>query len=113
MNNAILHISDLHFSSNIDITRFDNNFQNKFIETLKAITDFKIKYLVITGDIANLSDETEYNTAKTFLDVIVSSLDINKMNVIICPGNHDISYPELDNTAYPLWSSKKMYNFAA
>lgn len=103
MSNAILHISDLHFvldkEERLRKTRFDNNFQNKFIESLKKIKNDTIKYLVVTGDISDTSADKEYSKALSFLKKIVSDLKIEKKNVIICPGNHDISWTELTNVA--------------
>jgi 3',5'-cyclic AMP phosphodiesterase CpdA len=95
MNNAILHISDLHFvlKAYKSKNRFDDNFQNKFLE---SIENKGIKYLVITGDIADTSAEKEYKQALIFLTSIEKRLCLDKKNIILCPGNHDVSWPELN-----------------
>lgn len=99
MSNAILHISDLHFVLNkkerISKTRFNKNFQDRFIQSLQGIESCSLKYLIVTGDIADTSSEKEYITALSFLNQLVNDLKINKKNVILCPGNHDVSWTEL------------------
>lgn len=101
MNNAILHISDLHFVLPIENakTRFCQDFEKTFIDSCKAAeskNDIKIKYLVISGDIANNSKEKEYEKALSFLNKLISEIKIDINNVLICPGNHDISWPALE-----------------
>lgn len=103
MSNAILHISDLHFvldkEERKSKTRFDENFQKIFIDALIKIKNDTIKYLVVTGDIADTSADKEYSKALTFLNKIANELEIEKKNIIICPGNHDISWTELAKIA--------------
>ena len=95
MNNAILHISDLHFvvAAYKSKSRFDDNFQKKFLE---SIENKGIKYLVVTGDIADTSSEKEYEKALKFLIAIKDRLQLDENNIILCPGNHDVSWPELE-----------------
>jgi len=95
MSNAILHISDLHFVANADKskTRFDNTFQTRFLDTIK---DKGIKYLIVTGDIADKAQEIQYKNALDFLNAVVDKLNIGKKNVILCLGNHDIYWNDLD-----------------
>lgn len=99
MNNAILHISDLHFVTNSEIssTRFDERFCDQFINTT---LHQGIKYLVVTGDISNKAREKEYEKALAFLNKVVDKLKLDKKNVMLCLGNHDISWRELDDIIY-------------
>lgn len=98
MSINILHISDLHFGTkkNEDKSRYNDTFVGKFLEQFK---DTKIDYLLVSGDIANESKELEYNTASTFLNRVVSELNIPKEKVLLCMGNHDISWGILDDIA--------------
>lgn len=98
MSINILHISDLHFGTkkNEDKSRYNNAFVGKFLEQFK---DTKIDYLLVSGDIANESKEIEYNTASAFLNRVVSELNIPKEKVLLCMGNHDISWGILDDIA--------------
>lgn len=93
MNNAILHISDLHFVGKADKskTRFDDTFQTRFIDTVSKLRD-KIKYIVVTGDIADKAQVIQYRNALGFLNTVVEKLNIEKKNVILCPGNHDVDW---------------------
>ncbi|MDX9694205.1 MAG: metallophosphoesterase [Bacteroidales bacterium] len=103
MSSAILHISDLHFVLPIDNakTRYNDDFETTFIKSCKIAESkhkIKIKYLVVSGDIANTSKEKEYQKAFSFLKKIIGEIKIDFKNVLICPGNHDISWAALDTT---------------
>ena len=94
MSINILHISDLHFGTNSvkdqQSTRYCDTFESSFIgELLKG---GKINYLIVTGDVANSSKSMEYKKANAFLEKVVKALSISKENVLICMGNHDISW---------------------
>lgn len=98
MSLNILHISDLHFvtKADKDKSRYSNSFVENFIG---EFTDLKIDYLIVSGDIADKSKELEYKTASEFLNKVVLDLQIHKENVLICMGNHDISWRELEDIA--------------
>lgn len=129
MSLNILHISDLHFGTNSvkdqQSTRYCDTFVSSFIKELegfiKELEGKKIDYLIVTGDIANSSKKMEYDKAIVFLEKVVDSLNISKKNVLICMGNHDISWDILrdieDKEGIPLenlYKEKKKYdNFEA
>lgn len=98
MSINILHISDLHFGTkkNEDKSRYDDNFVKKFLD---QFNDTHVDYLLVSGDIANESKELEYDTASVFLNRVITELSITKNNVILCMGNHDISWGILDDIA--------------
>lgn len=98
MSLNILHISDLHFvtEADKDKTRYSDSFVEDFIDEFKNI---EINYLIVTGDIADKSKKMEYKTAFEFLNKVVLDLHIHKENVLICMGNHDISWRELEDIA--------------
>lgn len=98
MSINILHISDLHFGTkkDEDKTRYSDSFVEGFVAKFK---DAEIKYIIISGDIANESKTIEYNKASVFLNKIVSELEVPKENVLICMGNHDISWGKLEKIA--------------
>lgn len=115
MSINILHISDLHFGTKADSdkTRYSESFVKSFIESLEKN---KIDYLIVSGDIANKSKEKEYKEASTFLNKVVSDLKIPKKNVIICMGNHDVSWRILediadDNGAKDVFLREEKYNY--
>lgn len=96
MSINILHISDLHFGTNSqkdkESTRYCEDFVSSFIS---QFDDTKIDYLIVSGDIANKSATMEYKKAQEFLNKVVKDLKISKDKVVICMGNHDISWDEL------------------
>lgn len=118
MSLNILHISDLHFGTNSvkdqQSTRYCDTFESSFIRELKGK---KINYLIVTGDIANSSKTMEYEKANAFLDKVVKALSISKEKVLICMGNHDISWDILrsieDESGVPvenLYKEKRKYD---
>jgi uncharacterized protein YnzC (UPF0291/DUF896 family) len=116
---AFIHISDLHIteknrpgvnelnertkktwlvaqddSKNDDYIReFCNSVKDQFGD---ANLDF---YLLISGDIADSSSETEYNFAKEYLEQIRKELKIDKKQILIVPGNHDVYWPKCRSAA--------------
>lgn len=95
MSIKILHISDLHFGTDSEddkaATRYNEDYVNIFLDQIKE-KEQKIDYIIVSGDIANASVEMEYKKAAQFLNKVVSELQISKKNVLICMGNHDISW---------------------
>ena len=75
---SICHISDLHFGlfENKSYHEIDHDFRivNSFIEFIT--TDFreeeKPHFLLISGDITSISDDTEYKEFLDFIDDIIS-----------------------------------------
>ena len=78
---ALLHLSDMHFD-------FDDS-----EEILNK------KYLIITGDIICFHNmEKNYIIAEKYINYLIDELKINRNNVILCMGNHEIyAYNEKDN----------------
>ncbi|MCW2282753.1 putative MPP superfamily phosphohydrolase [Rhodoblastus acidophilus] len=88
----IVHITDLHYKS-------DSPFQREIIESLFKDIDeqrehgFEANFLIFTGDLVNNPDDANiYNEfEQRFLIPLVAKLGVNNENVILCPGNHDVS----------------------
>ncbi|MFX1313808.1 MAG: metallophosphoesterase family protein [Promethearchaeota archaeon] len=87
-----LHLSDFH------ITKEDENGSNAIINSLfKDIEDFKTKnkikfdFIIITGDITYHGNGEEYIIAKDYFDELLRKTGVNKENLYIIPGNHDIN----------------------
>tara|TARA_R110002051_G_C8715949_1_gene496110 strand:- start:25 stop:1242 length:1218 start_codon:yes stop_codon:yes gene_type:complete len=55
----------------------------------------KFDYLLIPGDITNLSNLIEYDYGEKFLEKIIKNLKIPLKKVIFVPGNHDIDWSVL------------------
>ena len=115
MNSIILHISDLHISLDKKIggevnkhdsyldTSFDNEpsflYIDRFTAALKR--DYEISkqkiYLLITGDITNEGEKKEFDFALTYLNRIIKSLNIQKENILLLPGDHDLNRRSIIN----------------
>jgi len=98
--NSILHLSDLHFGDDHGYKQaqhVNDLGAKKFSEILIAdleVCDFQrdIAAIVITGDLTTQGDwsqnTTEYIISELF--EISERLGVNKKNIFICPGNHDV-----------------------
>lgn len=97
----ILYIADLHITA----TEYeegkpigtwfeeDKNFTDKFIASVQGKIDSQqIDNIVIAGDLANMSIKTEYDKVSEFLDKVCDKLKIEKKEVLIIPGNHDVNW---------------------
>jgi 3',5'-cyclic AMP phosphodiesterase CpdA len=85
----ILHLSDLHFGSPDQA----NLWSNQLAEDLQNDRNIShLDTLILSGDIANYSTETEYNAAKEFINELAREFRIRRSNIIIVPGNHDLNW---------------------
>lgn len=130
-NKIIIHISDLHISRHTDIegkvitnnnswltTNPDDD--NDFLNYVKLFCDCILEnfkngnyFLLISGDIANESDELEYDKAVQFINELTKRLKIKKEDILIVPGDHDINRFECE-TAFRLGkmkSNKKAWEY--
>lgn len=126
---AIIHISDLHIMSNIDpngdsITSFNSwfncadtkksdEFITSFIDIIKKkFKDYKL-YLIISGDLADQSKEDEYIELKRILEKIITELSIDKKEILIIPGDHDVNWIESTNAynSQGISKEKKAFEF--
>lgn len=87
MGIKILHISDLHISSNED-----NNYEILRKGILDWIRDnnIKIDIIAFTGDIIDKNDTNAFEKAIDFFEKLLEICDLSKERLLIVPGNHDI-----------------------
>jgi len=89
-----LHLSDLHLIYNNYETRV---MRKSFLKYLKQKIQNEIDIVFITGDIThqgNAYDENIY----TFLEEVLKAVNVEKDNVYMIPGNHDINRSGLMST---------------
>lgn len=122
MKTAIIHLSDLHLTEfeneegeAITKSWFIDNYESfiddifENIEHKKSdlgITDF---LLVISGDLSNTSNPDEYAKANEFITELMVKFSIEKNNVLIVPGNHDINWHK-NREAYENYKENKANN---
>lgn len=102
MNDIIIHISDLHITDSsgqyeepnkytylIDNTDLCYSFFDSLITSIKKYK-CNTRYLVITGDITNIAEKVEFDQALISINQLVSELQIQKENILLIPGDHEI-----------------------
>lgn len=134
MSNIILHISDLHVSLNKVLggglakvnfsltTSSDTEHNIGYIEKITKIVkndypNVKV-YLLITGDITNAGEVKEFEFAATYILKIIEDLNIDKENILLIPGDHDLNrralqslYAVNENPSKELVNETKYANF--
>lgn len=85
-----LHISDLHFNGK---ERFDRDLVLSAL--LSSLPDLisragKPDFVVVSGDIANSGRAIEYDQATEFFETLLATLGLDKAQLFVVPGNHDI-----------------------
>jgi 3',5'-cyclic AMP phosphodiesterase CpdA len=101
----IAHISDLHMialAGAVPLRVFNKRFTGYLNlvlnrshvlkeeiarKILSHLRDEKPDHVIVTGDLANLALEAEFDLARTLLDGL---LDLDPASVTIVPGNHDL-----------------------
>lgn len=85
-----LHISDLHIKAPDDYQR--DRVLNALIESLPALIKRygQPDILFVTGDIAFSGKDAEYVQASRFLDKLLAATNLEKKDLFIIPGNHDV-----------------------
>jgi predicted MPP superfamily phosphohydrolase len=102
----ILHITDLHFGPSPNLTvkpnvlmseeltskLFVNDWKNRFIIDVKqSLSQYKINLIACTGDITLGKNKEGLQLGIEYLSKLAKELDVSPDNVLVCPGNHDIS----------------------
>ena len=93
MKILILHLSDIHFEKNSDIS---NENINAIVNAIKTTSDFASVIIIVSGDIAFSGKVSQYNIAyrffKSLRDKIRRKFDIGQIEFCIVPGNHDVNH---------------------
>lgn len=100
----ILHLSDIHLGTVDQGSIYYNQLQLDLKQNLKLD---KLDYLIISGDIANKSTTDEYEAAFELVNNIKLGFKVENEQVIIVPGNHDLSW-DLSEEAYVYVASHKL-----
>jgi hypothetical protein len=89
----ILHLSDIHFRSNVD--RLSKQAAKIKEAIVGSCPMADACFIAISGDIANTGDPGEYVVAQTFfaeLRATIAEAGISQVELIAIPGNHDCNF---------------------
>ncbi len=86
----ILHLSDFHYKTSYRDVASQSLLVDRLIEALKEQP--KIDFVLFTGDLVfSGTDYTDFDLAtEQLLKRISIALEVEKPNVLLCPGNHDV-----------------------
>jgi hypothetical protein len=101
----LLHLSDLHFGTQEDANRWYGQLKDDLKINLECP---RLDALIISGDVAKISAPEEYDAAKKFLELVCGQFDVGPGQVVIVPGNHDLSWEISETESYQL-AFKKHY----
>ncbi len=79
-----LHISDLHVFPEADTTLMLDDYR----ELAEIISP---QFLVVTGDFRHKKYETDFSLAWDYLELLIDIFHIDKQDVFLVPGNHDVN----------------------
>lgn len=93
----ILHLSDIHITKEEEASLYYAQLKTDLTNELSINN---IDYLVVSGDIANNSEPSEYTAAfENLISMLMKEFKIDSNKIIIVPGNHDINW-DLSADAY-------------
>ena len=101
----ILHLSDLHFGTPDQAQIWSNQLVQDLRNELNIAS---LDALILSGDIANKSTESEYEAARKFLDYFRQDFPLEPEQIIIIPGNHDLNWEKSEDAYTPV--KRKDYN---
>ncbi|MFS4481736.1 metallophosphoesterase [Hyunsoonleella sp. 2307UL5-6] len=95
----ILHITDLHYTNRIGGRTKQQKLIEKFLVDIKEKA-LNIDYVIFSGDLVNDgSNKKDFDIAcNEFLVKTLSVLNVDKSNLFICPGNHDVERDVVSNS---------------
>jgi hypothetical protein len=98
----LLHLSDLHFGARdqaiVSYTQLAADLHSQGVDRLDA--------LIVSGDLVNRADPAEYEAARRFLDLLMAGFALAPEQVVLVPGNHDVSWPVSEDAYRPCRKSR-------
>lgn len=105
----ILHLSDIHFGMDNDRTQIAQrkNALNELLNTLSNLDEKeKPDIIVVSGDITWQGKVEGYSLAKSWLQELLHIVSLDTTDVILCPGNHDMTRNRTIGLGIPSSSSE-------
>jgi hypothetical protein len=100
----ILHLSDLHFGTRQDARLWSGQLSDDLKQELNCD---RLDAIIISGDVADLAVADEYAAAADFIEKVCSEFSVDRSNLIIVPGNHDLNWGLSEEGYTPV--KRKMY----
>jgi predicted phosphodiesterase len=100
----LLHISDLHLGRKEQANKYRVDLK---IDLQKELEIARLDYIVISGDIAQKSKETEYDAALELINGMKEDFGLDSSKVIIVPGNHDVNYDLSEQSYNFIYNTKR------
>ncbi len=101
-----MHLSDIHLGTLSDARKYLTQLEADLIKNLKVS---KLEYLIISGDIANLSNQEEYEAAVEMISNLIRQFSLERSHIVVVPGNHDLNW-KLSEKAYPFVPNDQLPN---
>jgi len=103
---TILHLSDLHLETVEQARIYRTQLETDLIRELGVE---RLDYVVISGDIANRAEATDYEAADHFVGRLMRTFHLDAGRVIAVPGNHDVNW-ERSKQSYGFVFSERLPN---
>jgi len=100
---SILHLSDLHFGTKVNAVLWADQLLSDLKNELRQKT---IDVVVLSGDIANFASAEEYQAASYFLFFLKQELRLSPQQIVLVPGNHDVSWAASKSAYVPVRRSE-------
>lgn len=96
----LLHLSDLHFGPADQAESQARRWLSQLAEDLtRELRCSTLDGLIMSGDIANVSEPEEYIAAAGFVRNLMEEFGLTSEQVVIVPGNHDLNW-DLSEQSY-------------
>lgn len=96
----VLHLSDLHFGTKENALNWHSQLAEDLVKDLMCT---RLDAVILSGDISNRAAEEEFGAARVFLEKLEQEFHLDKRQIVIVPGNHDLSW-SVAKKAYKLVS---------
>lgn len=88
-NITILHLSDIHLGTTSQAEVYYSQLET---DLLHGLEHKQLDYLVLSGDIADKSTESDYQSAQLLVEQLIQRFKLKRNKIILVPGNHDVDY---------------------
>lgn len=96
---TVLHLSDLHFGTKEQGQLWQSQLVNDVKYELKP---HNLVAVVVSGDVASRAEPAEYEAAGRFLLDLASEFNLSPHQLILVPGNHDVSWERSERAYVPV-----------